>query len=83
MSEETRRRVFEPFFTTKQEGSGAGLGLSVSYFIVTEQLGGQLLAESILGKETCFIIHLPYVAEPNQLPLVAHDEQIQLPLDQN
>ena len=59
MDEATRKRVFEPFFTTKPAGIGTGLGLSVSYFIVTESLGGSLSVESELGVGTTFVIRLP------------------------
>jgi signal transduction histidine kinase len=59
MDEETQKRVFEPFYTTKAVGAGTGLGLSVSYFIITENQGGSLSVESTLGQGTKFIIHLP------------------------
>lgn len=59
MDETTRKRVFEPFFTTKPVGVGTGLGLSVSYFIVTENHGGSLTAESSPGHGSTFIISLP------------------------
>ncbi len=60
MDEGTRKRVFEPFFTTKRVGIGTGLGLSVSYFIITENHGGTLEVESSPGKGAKFIIHLPF-----------------------
>ncbi|HBZ53970.1 MAG TPA: histidine kinase, partial [Syntrophobacteraceae bacterium] len=59
MDEATRRRVFEPFFTTKPVDQGTGLGLSVSYFIVTEDHGGTMTVSSVEGKGTVFIIRLP------------------------
>jgi len=59
MDEETRKRVFEPFYTTKPEGVGTGLGLSVSYFIITENHGGEIVVESRPGSGTKFIIFLP------------------------
>jgi len=61
MDEETRKRVFEPFFTTKEVGVGTGLGLSVSYFIVTNHHHGTLRVESSPGHGACFILHLPVV----------------------
>ncbi len=53
------RCIFEPFFTTKEKGVGTGLGLSVSYFIITEIHKGTLSAESTVGKGTKFTIELP------------------------
>jgi len=59
IEEEVRKRVFEPFFTTKPVGVGTGLGLSVSYFIITENHDGVMTVESELGKGTRFFIRLP------------------------
>ncbi|WP_022669214.1 two-component system sensor histidine kinase NtrB [Desulfospira joergensenii] len=59
MDEKTRKRVFEPFFTTKPAGEGTGLGLSVSYFIVTETHRGTLSVESRPGKGARFTMCLP------------------------
>lgn len=64
MEEEVVKRVFEPFFTTKPVGVGTGLGLSVSYFIVTENHGGTLSVESTPGKGAKFIIGLPLEGRP-------------------
>ena len=63
MDEEVRGRVFEPFFTTKPIGLGTGLGLSVSYYIITEQHKGTISVDSLLGEGSRFVIRLPY-AEP-------------------
>lgn len=64
MDEATTRRVFEPFFTTKSTNSGTGLGLSVSYFIITENHGGQMSVESTPGAGTKFIVKLPVNRNP-------------------
>lgn len=65
MDDETVKRVFEPFFTTKRLGTGTGLGLSVSLFIIAQDHGGTMDVESTPGKGTKFIIRLP-VAGGNQ-----------------
>ncbi|MGM0759118.1 MAG: cache domain-containing protein [Thermodesulfobacteriota bacterium] len=59
MDEETRKRIFEPFFTTKGVGVGTGLGLSVAYFIVTNNHKGSMSVHSAPKAGTKFIIRLP------------------------
>lgn len=59
MEANVRKRVFEPFYTTKSGESGTGLGLSVSYFIITDNHHGSMTVESEPGKGACFIIRLP------------------------
>ena len=59
MDDTVRARVFEPFFTTRPVGEGTGLGLSVSYFIIHDEHGGQMSVESQLGEGATFIIKLP------------------------
>ncbi len=51
-------KIFQPFFTTKPTGEGTGLGLSLSYDIVTKQHGGELKVESEENVGTDFIIIL-------------------------
>ena len=60
MDAETRKRAFEPFFTTKEVGHGTGLGLSVSYFIITENHGGTMRVRSIPGRGSCFSVRIPF-----------------------
>jgi len=52
-------KIFQPFFTTKPTGQGTGLGLSMSYDIITKAHGGQLTVKTKEGEGTEFIIQLP------------------------
>jgi PAS domain S-box-containing protein len=66
MEEQVRRRVFEPFFTTKPIGVGTGLGLSVSYFIITEQHKGTITVHSTPGQGSRFTIRLPHTRQQHE-----------------
>ncbi|MEM8504299.1 MAG: PAS domain-containing protein [Cyanobacteria bacterium P01_D01_bin.1] len=52
-------QIFNPFFTTKQVGKGTGMGLSISYQIVTEKHKGTLAVDSEPGLGTQFVISIP------------------------
>ncbi|QKD82690.1 PAS domain S-box protein [Thermoleptolyngbya sichuanensis A183] len=54
-----RQRIFDPFFTTKSVGKGTGMGMSISYQIVTEKHGGTLECFSEPGQGTEFVIQIP------------------------
>ncbi|MEH2022687.1 ATP-binding protein [Nostoc sp.] len=59
ISQEFQQRIFDPFFTTKPIGKGTGMGMSISYQIVTEKHGGKLECFSTAGQGTEFIIQIP------------------------
>jgi len=54
-------KIFQPFFTTKATGEGTGLGLSMSYDIITKGHSGQLEVESEEGSGSTFTILLPKI----------------------
>jgi signal transduction histidine kinase len=59
MSAEVQAKVFQPFFTTKPSGESTGLGLSLSYDLITQGHGGTLTVESQPGQGSTFTIRLP------------------------
>ncbi|MDX2243909.1 MAG: ATP-binding protein [Leptolyngbyaceae cyanobacterium bins.302] len=56
---DVQQRIFDPFFTTKPLGKGTGMGMSISYQIVTEKHGGKLECFSTPGEGTEFVIRIP------------------------
>jgi signal transduction histidine kinase len=56
-------KIFQPFFTTKPTGQGTGLGLSLSYDIVSGH-GGELKLETKEGEGSEFVIQLPELPKP-------------------
>ena len=63
IAEEYQNRIFDPFFTTKMGQGGSGLGLSISYNIVTTLLNGQISMRSQPGQGTIFALDLPLVTK--------------------
>jgi signal transduction histidine kinase len=58
ISLQEQARIFEPFYTTKGNRGGTGLGLSVTYGIITDH-GGQIDVESQSGVGSKFMVWLP------------------------
>lgn len=56
------KRIFEPFFTTKFGQGGSGLGLSITFNIITNVLGGEIRAVSTVGQGSRFEMSIPLVA---------------------
>ncbi len=59
MDEPVKHQIFNPFFTTKPVGQGTGMGLAISYQVITENHGGILQCESKLGEGTTFTMEIP------------------------
>ncbi len=74
IAQEIIPHLFEPFFTTRKMGEGSGLGLSVSFAIVSE-VGGTIDVQSSKGAGAKFVLKIPVagptsadLAEPVQTP---------------
>jgi signal transduction histidine kinase len=59
MPDPVKQRIFDPFFTTKPIGKGTGLGMSISYHIITEKHRGTIKCCSTPGSGTEFVIQIP------------------------
>ncbi|MER3494236.1 MAG: hypothetical protein C4323_19295 [Mastigocladus sp. ERB_26_2] len=57
--EQIQHRIFDPFFTTKPVGKGTGMGMSISYQIITEKHRGKLECFSTPNQGTEFVIQIP------------------------
>ncbi len=59
IDEKIQDKIFQPFFTSKPAGQGTGLGLSMSYDIITKAYGGTINVETRAGEACSFIIKIP------------------------
>lgn len=59
MDHETVKKVFEPFFTTKRHEGGSGLGMHITYNLVTQKLKGTIKCISSTGNGTSFLMSIP------------------------
>ncbi|MCL7930766.1 sensor histidine kinase [Halomonas llamarensis] len=56
---ESRKRIFDPFYTTRLGQGGSGLGLHITFNLVTGVLGGRIDVSSTEGEGSCFTITVP------------------------
>ncbi len=57
---EVINKIFEPFFTTNRKKGGSGLGLHITYNLVTHKLKGTIRCESVVNQGTTFIMQIPF-----------------------
>ncbi|MDH3222263.1 MAG: ATP-binding protein, partial [Gemmatimonadota bacterium] len=74
MTPKTAKRIFEPFFTTKEERNRTGLGLAVSYGIISNA-GGTIDCSSVPDQGTEFTLLLPRTTAPAPVRTVAPGDQ--------
>ncbi|MGB3671217.1 MAG: ATP-binding protein, partial [Phormidesmis sp.] len=66
---DVKSRIFDPFFTTKAVGKGTGMGLAISYQLITEKHSGKLECFSDEGVGTEFVISIPMQVSASGQPL--------------
>lgn len=59
ISDENQAYIFDPFFTTNRNMGGSGLGLNITYNLVTGKLAGKINCESKVGEGTTFTMKIP------------------------
>jgi signal transduction histidine kinase len=69
MDAQVQEKIFNPFFTTKSIGQGTGMGLAISYQIVTENHHGEISVSSELDKGTNMTLTLPRLSLDCSMPL--------------
>jgi CheY-like chemotaxis protein len=75
MDEATMEKIFDPYFTTKAPGEGTGLGLAVVQGIV-ESHEGVIIVKSEVGKGSTFIVYLPHIFAPSDVPTTPIEEHL-------
>jgi signal transduction histidine kinase len=63
MTDEVQRHLFEPFFTRRRDGQGTGLGMSITYRIVSDHGGTISVASQGAGQGSEVTIHMPICAQ--------------------
>jgi signal transduction histidine kinase len=59
IQKELVHKIFEPFVTTKRNKGGTGLGLNITYNLVTQHLNGNIKLDTEVEQGASFIITLP------------------------
>ena len=75
MSPALLKRAFEPYFSIKEVGQGSGLGLSMVYGFVRENLG-HIVVDSTVGMGTSIALYLPEYGGPEEVDLQREGESV-------
>ena len=67
LSEQENKKIFEPFFTTKRGNGGSGLGMSIVFNIISNQLNGKIELNSDVEQKQGFnvVITIPLAVSPS------------------
>jgi PAS domain S-box-containing protein len=76
--EAIKQLIFDPFFTTKPIGKGTGMGMSISYQIITKNHSGKFYCVSSPDQGTEFVIEIPLKQQINKIdgnPILSRDKK--------